>query len=202
MLDALRAKEVQRRQVYADELRLIREIDARGLCNERGHYVGAAALIREILNLSMSDLRRMVTHAELLNETTTPTSQQIEPKLPVVATALGEGLIAPEHVEAIRKALKDLPDTATIEDRVVAEKLLTEAAKSSDPHLVKRLGEEIERRLDPDGDEPKEKTLLNPTRRLDIRERKDGDVSGSFDLDAEGGALLKKPVVPADRTHR
>jgi uncharacterized protein DUF222/HNH endonuclease len=196
LLDALRVKEIQRRRLYAEELRLIAEIEARGLCNAHGHYVGAAALIREMFNLTMHDLRRMVTHAELLNETMSPSGARIEPKLPVVAETLAEGVIAPEHVEVIHKAVAALPDTASMEDRAVAEKILCEAAVSSEPHIVKRLGEEIERRLDPDGDEPKEEALRTPKRRLDIHERKDGSVCGSFDLDAESGALLANLLSP------
>jgi hypothetical protein len=75
----------------------------------------------------------------------------------VVADALADGVIAPGLVEAIRKAVTGLPDAASIEDRVIAEKILCEAATTGEPSLVKKLGDEIAQRLDPDGDEPKEK---------------------------------------------
>jgi hypothetical protein len=113
----------------------------------------------------------------------------------VVADALSEGVIGPEHVEVIRHAVTTLPSTASLEDRVMAEKILCEAAISSEPFLVKKLGEEIQQRLDPDGDEPRDEDLLRPKRRLDLRETKDG-VSGSFDLDSETGALLGDLLSP------
>jgi len=47
LLDALREKEIERRQAYRDELRLIAEIDARGLAVARG-YSDVAALVREM----------------------------------------------------------------------------------------------------------------------------------------------------------
>jgi hypothetical protein len=195
LLDALREKESERRRAYADELRLIAEIDARGIPVQRGCHVGVGALLREMFNLNPGDIRRMVTHAEALNGSVSPSGARIEPALPVVADTLAEGAIGPEHVEAIRKAVTKLPGSASREDRVMAEKILCEAATTSEPYLVKRLGEEIERRLDPDGDEPHEKDLLRPKRRLDLRETQDG-VSGSFDLDAETGAVLTNLLSP------
>lgn len=36
LLDALRAKEIHRRRLYAEQLELIAEIDARGIRDERG----------------------------------------------------------------------------------------------------------------------------------------------------------------------
>jgi hypothetical protein len=78
----------------------------------------------------------------------------------------------------------------------MAEKILCEAATAADPFLVKRLGQEIRRRLDPDGAEPSEKKLLRPARRLDFRENQDGSLSGSFDLDTETGALLAGLLSP------
>lgn len=195
LLYALREKETERRRAYADELRLIAEIEARGIAVERGCYIGVGALLREMLNLNPVDVRRMVAHAQALNGSVSPSGARIEPELPLVADTLAEGAVGPEHVETIRKAIGKLPDSASDEDRVMAEKILCEAATSSEPYIVKRLGEEIAARLDPDGDEPTDKDLLRPKRRLDVRETKDG-VSGSFELDTETGALLTNLLSP------
>ncbi|GLY69810.1 HNH endonuclease [Amycolatopsis taiwanensis] len=196
LLDVVCDEAVRHRRSYSRQLQAIAEIDARGICNEHGHYVGTAALIREMLNLDPHEARRMVAHAEVLNETVSPSGARIEAKLPVVAEALAEGAISPEHVEVIRKAITTLPDTASLEDRAVAEKILCEAAVSCEPRIVRRLGQEIHHRLNPDGDKPKDTTLRDPLRRLNIRERKDGGVSGTFDLDAESGALLTNLLSP------
>jgi hypothetical protein len=195
LLDALRDKEIERRRTYADELRLIAEIDARGIAVERGCHIGVGALLREMLNLNPGDVRRMIAHAQALNGSISPSGARIEPPLPLVADALATGTVGPEHVEAIRKALAKLPDSASLEDQVMAEKILCEAATSSEPYILKRLGEEIERRLNPDGDEPSDKDPLRPKRRLDMREGENG-VSGTFDLDPETGALLTNLLSP------
>jgi hypothetical protein len=143
-----------------------------------------------MFNLGSGEARRMAVHAEALCGRVTPTGARADPPLPVVADALADGVVGPDHVEAIRKAITGLPDAASTEDRVVAEKILCEAATTSEPFVVKRLGDEIAQRLDPDGDEPKEKDLLRPQRRLDVQETRDGRVLGRFDLDSETGALL------------
>jgi Domain of unknown function (DUF222) len=195
LLDALRAKEVARRRLYADELGLIAEVAARGITDKRGCFIGVGALLRETFNLGPGEVRKLVAHSRALNETVSPSGARIAPTLPVVADALAEGVIGPEHVEVIRHAVAKLPSTATTEDRVMAEKILCEAATSSEPFLVRKLGEEIQQRLDPDGDEPKDEDLLRPKRRLDLHETKNG-VSGSFDLDPEIGALLGDLLSP------
>ena len=195
LLDALREREISRRKAYHEELRLIAEIDARGLSCSRG-YSDVTALVREMFNLDPADARRMVAHAQQLNPRVSPSGARIEPALPMVADTLTDGLIGPEHVEAIQAAVRRLPSSASVEDRTMAEKILCEAATAGEPRLVARLGREIQQRLDPDGEEPRDTDPVRPQRRLDICEKRDGGIAGSFDLDTETGALLTNLLSP------
>ncbi|NKQ54102.1 DUF222 domain-containing protein [Amycolatopsis sp. K13G38] len=195
LLDALRDREIERRRAYRDQLRLIAEIDVRGVAVARG-YRDVAALVREMFAVNPADARRMVTHARQLNPRVAASGARTEAELPVVADALADGVIVPEHVEAIHAAVRALPPAASIEDRVMAEKILCEAAVVSEPRIVARLGREIRQRLDPDGDPPRDEDAALPRRRLDISERHGGGVAGSFDLDAETGALLTALLSP------
>jgi len=195
LLDALREKEVQRRQTYRDELRLIAEIDGRGLAAPRG-YSDVAALVREMFGLNPADARRIAEHAYRLNAHLSPSGARIEASLPRVADALGDGTIGPEHVETIVAAVRALPPSASAEDRVAAEEILCEAATASEPRIVARLGREIRDRLDQDGDPPPDKDRVRPLRRLDITERRGGGITGTFDLDTETGALLTALLSP------
>ena len=195
LLDGLREREVERRKTYHDELRLIAEIDARGLAALRG-YRNVAALVRELFALSAADARRMVAHVQPVNPRISPSGARIEPELPVLAQALAAGAIGPEHVETIHAVVRKLPPAASAEDRVMAEKILCEAATAGEPGIVARLGREIQRRLDPDGHEPDDHDPVRPERRLDVRERHGGGVAGSFDLDAENGAVLSALLSP------
>jgi hypothetical protein len=117
LLDTLREKEMSRRRWYLDELRLISEIDARGIATRRGCHIGVGALVREMFNVNPGEARRMLAHAEALCGSITPSGARIEAKLPVVAETLAEGVIGPDHVEAIVKAVAALPDAAGVEDR-------------------------------------------------------------------------------------
>ncbi|MEU6644781.1 DUF222 domain-containing protein [Saccharomonospora sp. NPDC046836] len=190
LLDALREKEQRRRKSYADELALIAEIDARGLPATQG-CSGVGALVREMFNLNPADARRMVAHARALLPSVTTSGAPVAADLPATADTLRGGAIGPEHVEAIRQ----LPLDATDEDRAAAEKILCEAATMSEPRITARLGWEIRERLDPDGAEPKDDTLIQPKRWLDFRETANG-VTGTFGLDKETGALLANLLSP------
>ncbi|KAA9153540.1 DUF222 domain-containing protein, partial [Amycolatopsis acidicola] len=195
LLDALRENEIRRRQAYGESLGLIAEIDARGLAGPLG-YRDTAALVREMFALNPADARRMVTHARALNAGVSPSGARIEAALPRVADALAEGAIGPEQVETIHAAVHALPATASTDDRAVAEKILCEAASVSEPRIVARLGREIAQRLDPDGHQPDDQDPARPQRRLDITERHNGGITGSFDLDTETGALLTTLLSP------
>ncbi|PRX48969.1 uncharacterized protein DUF222, partial [Prauserella shujinwangii] len=182
LLDALREAMVRRRAAYADELALLAEIDARGLALDQG-YPTAAALVRDLYHLGMSQAQRMVAHAHALHPKLTPSGGQVDAELPRTATALREGEIGPEHVDAIRAAVDALPRATTAEDRVAAERILCEAATQTEPRLLTKLGREIRDRLDPDGTAPREADLAQPRRALHLAARRDGGVRGSFELD-------------------
>ncbi|MEU6645178.1 DUF222 domain-containing protein [Saccharomonospora sp. NPDC046836] len=150
---------------------------------------------REMFNLNPIDARRMVAHARALLPSVTTSGAPVAAELPMTADTLRNGLIGPEHVEAIHKAILQLPLDATDEDRAAAEKILCEAAIVSEPRIIARLGREIRDRLDPDGAEPKDEALIRPKRWLDFRETANG-VTGTFGLDKEAGALLANLLSP------
>ncbi|MEU6642837.1 DUF222 domain-containing protein, partial [Saccharomonospora sp. NPDC046836] len=120
LVDGLRGLEQGRRESYARELTFIAEIEARGLPDTHG-YSGVGALIREMFNLNPIDARRMVAHARALLPSVTTSGAPVAADLPVVADTLQEGMIGPEHVDAIHKAIRQLPLDATDDDRAVAE---------------------------------------------------------------------------------
>ncbi|NIJ11992.1 hypothetical protein FHU38_002336 [Saccharomonospora amisosensis] len=195
LLAFLRERESTRRRAYAEQLRAVAEIEARGLAGEHGHR-GVGGLVREMFALNPADARRMVAHARALSSGVAPSGAAVDASLPRVVDELAAGAIGPEHVEAIRGAVEALPPSATVQERAEAERILCEAATTTRPGLLARLGREISARLDPDGDRPREDLLEKPMRRLEVRQRPDGGVSGSFDLDSESGALLTNLLSP------
>ncbi|NIJ12900.1 hypothetical protein FHU38_003244 [Saccharomonospora amisosensis] len=195
LLTALRELEVLSRRVYAALLRVIAEIESRGTAQALG-YAGAGALLRDVGNHNPGHVRRLLAHTRALHRLHTPSGTRIEAKLPHVAAALGEGELGAEHVEAIRAALEALPSAVSTPDRAITESILCEAATSSEPRIVTKLGREIRARLDPDGDRPAETELTRPDRWLELRPRPDGGVTGMFGLDPEAGALLTALLSP------
>lgn len=195
LLTTLRQLEVLNRRVYAASLRVIAEFESRGTAQALG-YAGTGALLRDVGNHNPGHVRRLLAHARALNHSYTPSGERIEAKLPHVAAALEEGELGAEHVDAIRASLEALPSAVSTPDRAIAESILCEAATSSEPRIVTKLGREIRARLDPDGDRPTEVELTRPDRWLELRQRADGGVTGMFGLDPEAGALLTALLSP------
>jgi hypothetical protein len=101
LLAALVDKERARRQLYAEELAVLAELDGRGVAGPLG-YSDVAAIARELLRMNPAAARQQVAHARAVAGGTTPTGARLAPDLPRVAEAAADGTIGPEHVEAIR----------------------------------------------------------------------------------------------------
>jgi hypothetical protein len=197
LLAALVDKERARRQLYAEELAVLAELDGRGVAGPLG-YSDVAAIARELLRMNPAAARQQVAHARAVAGDTTPTGARLAPDLPRVAEAVADGTIGPEHVEAIRACVVKLPD-CTSEARAGAEKILLAAALHCEPAAVVRLGREIHDRLDQDGAPPDDDELAHPHRSLDFRETRTGRLRGSFDLDAETGAQFQNLIGPLSK---
>jgi hypothetical protein len=195
LLAVLRDVEVEQRRSYARQLQVIAELEARGVALARG-YGGIGALVREVGNHDPVRARRLVAHARAVTPSRGLSGAEIEADLPRVAEHLEAGTVGVDQVEAIRTAMQALPGSVSVDDRSAAEAILCEAAVTSAPKVVARLGREIAARLDPDGPAPSEKELARPDRWLELRQRPDGSVTGMFGLDAETGTLLTNLLSP------
>lgn len=197
LLAVLADKERARRQLYAEELAVLAELDGRGVAGPLG-YSDVAAIARELLRMNPAAARQQMAHARALAGDTTPVGARLPADLPLVAEAVADGAIGPEHVEAIRACVVKLPD-ATNETRAGAEEVLLAAARHCEPAAVVQLGREIHDRLDQDGTPPADDELAHPHRSLDFRETRTGRLRGSFDLDAETGAQFQNLIGPLSK---
>ncbi|WP_211357956.1 DUF222 domain-containing protein [Amycolatopsis cihanbeyliensis] len=200
LLAALGEIEQQRRGLYARELAVLAELDGRTTAARKG-YRDVAALAREILRINAYDARQRVAHARAVVARYAPTGAPLEPDLPDVGTALAEGAIGPEHVEAIRATVARFPQPVSLPDREHAEELLTKAAREYEPHTVTALGREIVARLDQDGNPPTDEDLVRPARFLDWRDTRNGRLRGNVELDVETAALLTGLIEPRAKPH-
>lgn len=195
LVSELQRVESRRRALYAEELAVLAEADARNLAGGMG-YRDLAAVTCEALRVNRADARRRVGHARSLVGSRTLTGEDIESSLPVVGEALVAGEVSPEHVQAVYATVERFPAHAGSEDRIVAETILAEASALHAPRTVARLGEEILARLDQDGPEPTDREPAESICELHMHTRRNGRVAFTGELDAEAGALLTGLLSP------
>ncbi|MGH3950739.1 MAG: DUF222 domain-containing protein, partial [Pseudonocardiaceae bacterium] len=195
LIAALENIEARRRSDYAHELRIVAELDGRNVALDNG-CSDVAALLRQVLRINPAAARRYVAHTRALIHSYSTTGAVIDPDLPDVAEALGQGAVDPEHVEVIRATVAKFPRPVSLEDRTKAEQILLAASREHEPAIITRLGREILQRLDQDGTPPDDAELARPRRSLDLCEYAGGRLRGSFDLDPETGVLLTNLLSP------
>lgn len=195
LLAALRKTEQARRELYAEQLRILTDMDLAGVPEELGHG-GVASIAREVLRINTTDARKRVQHARALLPGLSPTGAELQPDLPKVAAAAAAGVIGPEHIDVIRDTVARLPRPVHLAQRESTEAILLTASADLEPATVAGLGREILARLDQDGTPPDDEKHLNPDRSFDYTHYRDGRVAGKFSLDAEIGALLAALMEP------
>ncbi|MFL6140235.1 MAG: DUF222 domain-containing protein, partial [Labedaea sp.] len=87
-------------------------------------YSSPAAFVAELVHINRQKAARMLTHAEHITEAMTPTGHTTPATLPTLRTALLDGLIDGEHIDAVADAIKELPTWATLQHRELLESTL------------------------------------------------------------------------------
>ena len=156
--------------VQAQALRMLAEIDTRGLAPDAGSPTTSAWLTARV-QMPVGAARRQVALAHTLTAH------------PATAAALSEGVVNLDHAVVITDALDALP--ATIQAPVVAEaeQTLLEHAHTFTPRTVRRIGHHLTTVLDPDGPEPADSEPADPGYYLHLWTRADGACEGQFLLD-------------------
>ncbi|MGW5071649.1 DUF222 domain-containing protein [Rhodococcus sp. NPDC004095] len=142
------------------------------------------------LRISGADAAKRVKGATKVGTWHTVGGEEMDPVLPTTAAAVREGAVAPDHVAAIAKTMRKVPHGTDADEIAVAEEILADAARSTTPEDVTKIGVHLLAHLNPDGDAPDEKERK---RRRGIRIGKQGadlltPISGM--LDPELRALL------------
>jgi hypothetical protein len=116
---------------------------------------------------------------------------------------MASGAISTDHVTRIAKVVGKVP--AEHADSVDVE--LAELAHQFNPSELTRLGRRVVDVLNPDGDQPVDRTVVEAQNKLDLQEHEDGSLSGHFTVGAETTAHLlpllsplTKPQPSDDRT--
>lgn len=146
------------------------------------------------LRISGADAAKRVKGATKTGTWHTLGGEEMDATLPATARVLRDGTIGPDHVAAIARTMRKLPHSTTADESTVAEQILADAARSTTPEDVTRIGIHLLAHLNPDGDLPDER---DRKRRRGIRLGQQGTdlmtpISGL--LDPEARALLE-PVL-------
>ena len=104
------------------------------------------------LSISRSEARRRTYEAADLAPRTALTGATLPPRLGATATALGDGVLGPEHVRVIRAFLAGLPQWIDADTREAAERQLVELAAGLDPEGLRKCADRLTALLHPDGD--------------------------------------------------
>jgi Domain of unknown function (DUF222)/HNH endonuclease len=187
LLDVLRAAEADLRRSYARVLQVTAELDQEKAGAAAG-FGTTARLLAGVLNLSRSEARARVEHAELLTPRRSLTGEVLPPRLPASAAELAAGSIGPAHLRVITATIGRIPASTHPEQIIEAEQTLASMARRFDPAALTRIGERLLAYLDPDGKEPVEEP--EQMRELRVRTGPGGVVSLSGTLDPEGGARV------------
>jgi Domain of unknown function (DUF222)/HNH endonuclease len=196
LLAALVDGEAALRRAYGHQLELVGELVARDLARSQG-YRSSVHLLRDLVRVSRAEAERRVVHAEAVTAVCAVAGPELPPPLPAVAGAVRTGEIGAEHLEVIRRTVKDLPSHLAPADREVVEQTLVEAARSLDSVAVGRLGRTLVARLDQDGRPPDDDMSPQPAgNELRWVTRRDGGLVFKGRLGAEGAALLTSVLSP------
>jgi Domain of unknown function (DUF222) len=155
LLAALVEGETAFRRVYGSQLELVGELVARNVTVVRG-YRSPVQLLQDLLRVSRVEAQRRVGQAEAVTVVQTVTGPVLPAPLPVAAQAVVEGAIGAEHLEVVRRVVKDLPPDLTPATRQIVEQTLVQAARVVDPVAVTQLGRTLLARLDQDGQPPRD----------------------------------------------
>lgn len=193
VVESLQRMETSLRKASAVGHRLIVESVERSIpgnlaCRSVGDFLIST------LRISGADAAKRVKGATKVGTWHTLGGEETDATLPATASAVRAGTIGPDHVAAIARTIRKLPRSATADEITVAEQILADAARSTSPEDVTKIGIHLLAHLDPDGDLPDERERK---RRRGLRIGKQGadlmtPVNGL--LDPEARALLE-PVL-------
>ena len=109
------------------------------------------------LRISGADAAKRVKGAVTVGTWHAVGGETLDVTLSATAAAVRDGAIGPDHVAAIAKIMRSVPQGIGTDEIAVAEQILSDAARSITPEDVTKIGIHLLAHLDPDGDGPNER---------------------------------------------
>ena len=172
LTQVLAGVEVQRRRLDAVDVRLVAEVEERRVCGDYARTCTADLLV-SLLHVSRGEAKARVDRAVDLGPRRTLDGQPLPVLFPLVAEALAAGAVSAGHADVITGCLDAIPGVFLPDAAPVAERLLVDTARHTEPGMVARTGRELLARLDPDGVAPSDADHQR-RRGVTLAERRDG----------------------------
>jgi hypothetical protein len=148
LLRALARLETTRRQTTACAYDLAAAIEH---CDEQALGGVAHKIMADVMRTTVSEARRRTRDADQLSPQATLTGQPVPPVFPATAKAWHAGLLDVEHLRAIQKFFRDLPDHVPPIESEKAETFLAEKATELRPDQLTVVADRLVIQLNPDG---------------------------------------------------
>jgi hypothetical protein len=188
----------QIRGLYSQALDVVGAMDGASLAHLAG-YPSLEAFLVGTQRVSRRHARQLVSHAGSVRETVTPTGHHQPAALPTVRAALAEGVLDPDHVEEIVKAVADIPAWASGQARELVETTLVAEARTADPGCVRAVGKELVARIDQDGRPPREEELAEPANSFRYHRTSAGRMRFTGNVEPETAELLDAMLSPLSK---
>ncbi|TCM45093.1 HNH endonuclease [Kribbella sp. VKM Ac-2568] len=187
-------------QTYS--LQLMAELEKSGYAKE----IGARDTVRLLSfrhRRDAKEVRRELKLATKLSKYPAIAAALPDPQADPLADALVEEpavLLHPAQAEAIVSALAQVPDTVPVDDLVVAEEQMIQAARHLSPSDLRSLGKKVRDTLDADGLEPAEEKAAR-REKLWLKNADQGVEFGGF-LANENAELLRTLIHAGAKPHK
>ena len=147
-LEALGQLETMRRQAAVASLDLVGSVKR---CDDKTLGGACAKVIADVIRISPGEARRRIADAGQLQHRSTLTGQPLPPALPATAKVWNAGQLDTEHLRAIQKFHRDLPEGLHPDTVAKAEAFLAEKACELRPDQLEKVGDKLALTLNPDG---------------------------------------------------
>ena len=154
--------------------RLIMDAEAADLAKSYCNATMTQFLVR-VLQLSNREAVARVRAAAAVGPRSSTLGEQLDPVLPQLAALQRTGVVTPEKVQIVERAMHTLSRPGVDPDAVAtAEELLTHYAPTLGVTDLQRFARRVVDAADPDGPEPIEDQLQQDRRYLELKQRQDG----------------------------
>lgn len=191
---ALEECETAMRVMQAAQLRVIAEIERKGIPPENGART-TKAFLQKRLRISGPDADVRVKLAHKVEGRVGPDGQPLPPELPATAAALWAGTIGLDHARVVADGIRKVTGVLSAQQCQQAEELLVEQSRVADPHDVRSMAERLRYHFDQEGAFREEERQFED-RELHFGVARDGMTVVKGRLDRETGAKLHAVLEP------